>query len=68
VLRQLARVARRMLTAVSRSLLSLRGNAGADAPLFARRKGGRPLLARAVRGTVSRAAARAGLEVPISPH
>jgi site-specific recombinase XerD len=54
--------------AVSRSLLSVRGDAGADAPVFASRKGGGPLLARAVRGTVSRAAAKAGLEAPISPH
>jgi site-specific recombinase XerD len=54
--------------AVSRSLLSLRGDAGADAPVFASRKGGGPLLARAVRGTVSRAVAKAGLEAPISPH
>jgi site-specific recombinase XerD len=54
--------------AVSRSLLSLRGDAGADAPVFASRKGGGPLLPRAVRGTVTRAAAKAGIEAPISPH
>jgi integrase/recombinase XerD len=53
--------------AVSRSLLSLRGDAGANDPVFASRKRGGPLTTRAVLGTVKRAAARAGLEAPISP-
>jgi integrase/recombinase XerD len=54
--------------AVSRSLLSLRGDAGASDPVFASRKGGGPLTTRAVLGTVKRAAAKAGLDAPISPH
>jgi integrase/recombinase XerD len=54
--------------AVSRSLLSLRGDAGANDPVFASRKGGGPLTTRAVQGTVKRAAAKAGLDAPISPH
>jgi integrase/recombinase XerD len=53
---------------VSRSLLSLRGDAGANDPVFASRKGGGRLTERAVLGTVKRAAARAGIEAPISPH
>jgi integrase/recombinase XerD len=53
---------------VSRSLLSLRGDAGADGPVFASRSGGGRLTERAVLGTVKRAAANAGLEAPISPH
>jgi site-specific recombinase XerD len=54
--------------AVSRSLLSLRGDAGPDAPVFASGKGGGRLTERAVLGTVKRAAARAGIEAPVSPH
>jgi integrase/recombinase XerD len=53
---------------VSRALLSLRGNAGANDPLFPSREGGGPLTVRAVRGMVKRAAARAGIEAPVSPH
>jgi integrase/recombinase XerD len=53
---------------VSRSLLSLRGDAGLDAPVFASRKGGGRLVERAVLGIVKRAAKRAGIEAPISPH
>jgi integrase/recombinase XerD len=54
--------------AVSRSLLSLRGDAGANDPVFASSKGGGRLTERAVLGTVKRAAARAGIAAPISPH
>jgi integrase/recombinase XerD len=54
--------------AVSRSLLSLRGNAGAHDPVFASRKGGGRLTARAVLGTVKRAATKACIQAPISPH
>jgi len=54
--------------AVSRSLLSLRGDAGANEPVFASAKGGGRLTERAVLGTVKRAAARAGIAAPISPH
>jgi hypothetical protein len=45
---------------VSRSLLSLRGDAGNNDPVFASRKGGGRLTTRAVLGTVKRAAAKAG--------
>jgi len=54
--------------AVSRSLLSLRGDAGANDPLFASRKTGSRLTERAVLGIVKRAAAKAGIEAPVSPH
>ena len=51
---------------VSRSLLSLRG-ADVDYPVFASRKGG-GLVERAVNDMVKRAAAKAGIEIPVSPH
>jgi integrase/recombinase XerD len=54
--------------AMSRFLLSLRGDAGANDPVFASRKGGAALLPRAVHGLVRRAAAKAAIEAPISPH
>src|SRR5215475_6546047 len=47
--------------------LTLRGDAGANDPVFASRKGGR-LTARAVHGMVKRTAARAGVDAAISPH
>ena len=53
---------------VSRSLLSLRGDAGANDPVFASRKGGGRLNERAVLGIVKRAATKAGIEAPVSPH
>jgi integrase/recombinase XerD len=53
---------------VSRSVLSLRGDAGANDPVFASSMGGGRLTERAVLGTVKRAAAKAGLKAPISPH
>jgi len=53
---------------VSRSLLSLRGDAGAGEPLFVSRKGG-ALTERGVHDIVRRAAgAAAGIEAPVSPH
>ena len=52
---------------VSRSLLTLRGDAGANDPVFAGRKGG-PLTERAVHPIVKRTAARAGGNAAISPH
>ena len=52
---------------VSRSLITLRGDEGANDPVFASRKGGR-LTARAVHGMVKRTAARAGVNAAISPH
>ena len=57
-----------MPEAVSKPLLSLRGEAVPDDPVFASRKGGSRLTERAVLGTVKRAAAAAGLEAPVSPH
>jgi integrase/recombinase XerD len=54
--------------AVSRSLLSLRGDAGANDALFASRKTDARLTERAVLGIVKRAAARAGIDAPVSPH
>jgi site-specific recombinase XerD len=52
--------------AVSRSLLSIRGDAGANDPVFASAKGGGKLTERAVLGTVKRAVERAGITAPIS--
>jgi integrase/recombinase XerD len=53
---------------VSRSFLSLRGDASASDPVFASRKGGGRLTERAVNGMVKRAAARASITAAISPH
>jgi integrase/recombinase XerD len=52
---------------VSRSLLSLRGGAGANDPVFAKRNGGR-LTERAVNKMVKRAAEAAGINTAVSPH
>jgi integrase/recombinase XerD len=52
---------------VSRSLLSLRGDAGADDPVFVSRKGGR-LSERTVNDMVKRAAKAAGVNEAASPH
>jgi len=54
--------------AVSRSLLSLRGDAGRNDAVLASRKGCGKLRERAVLGTVKRAAKAAGIEAPVSPH
>src|SRR5262245_15090221 len=56
-----------LLEIVSRSLLSLRGDAGANDPVFASRKGG-GLAERTVNDMVKRAAAKAGIDAPVSPH
>jgi site-specific recombinase XerD len=53
---------------VSRSVLSLRGDAGANDAVFASRKGGRRLTERTVHAMVKRAAAKAGLPSGVSPH
>ena len=53
---------------VSRSLLSLRGGAGASDPVFASRKGGGHLNERAVNGTLKRIAKAAGVTEALSPH
>jgi integrase/recombinase XerD len=53
---------------VSRSLLSFRGDAGANDPVFPSRKGGGRLTERAVHGMVKRAAAKAGINPGVSPH
>ena len=52
---------------VSRSLLSLRGDAGANDPVFAKRNGGR-LTERAVNKMVKAAAKAAGINEAVSPH
>jgi integrase/recombinase XerD len=53
---------------VSRALLSLRGDAGANDPVFASRKGGGHLIERGVHFMVKRAAAKAGINQDVSPH
>jgi integrase/recombinase XerD len=53
---------------VSRSLLSLRGDAGTTDPVFPSRKGGGRLTERAVNDMVKRAAKRAGINEGVSPH
>ena len=53
---------------VSRSLLSLRGDADTDAPVFASRMGGGKLTERNVNAIVKRAAAKAGINGAVSPH
>jgi integrase/recombinase XerD len=53
---------------VSTSLVSLRGEAGPEAPVFASRKAGGPLLERGVHDIVKRAAKRAGINAGTSPH
>jgi integrase/recombinase XerD len=52
---------------VSRSLLSLRRDAGANDPVFVSRKGGR-LAERTVNDMVKRAAKAAGINEAVSPH
>jgi integrase len=52
---------------VSRSLRSLRGDAGANDPVFSSRKGG-SLTERAVNGMLKRAAAKAAVPTAVSPH
>jgi integrase/recombinase XerD len=53
---------------VSRSLLSLRGDAGANDHVFASRKGGGRLTQQAVHGMMKRAAKKAGINEAVSPH
>ena len=53
---------------VCRSLLSLRGEAGSDDPVFRSRKGGRRLTERAVNHMLKRAAAGAGINPDLSAH
>jgi integrase/recombinase XerD len=53
---------------VSRSLLSIRGDAGANDPVFPSRKRGGHLTERAVLGMVKRTAAKAGVNEAVSPH
>jgi site-specific recombinase XerC len=52
---------------VSRALLSLRGDVGANDPVFASRKGGGHLIERGVHFMVKRAAAKAGINEDVSP-
>jgi integrase/recombinase XerD len=49
-------------------LLSLRGDAGANDPVFASRKGGGRLTERAVHAMVKRTAKAAGINADVSPH
>jgi integrase/recombinase XerD len=53
---------------VSRSLLSLRGDAGANDPVFKGRQGDGWLTERAVNAMMKRAAAKAGINTAVSPH
>jgi integrase/recombinase XerD len=53
---------------VSQSLLSLRGDAGANDPVFASPRGGGRLTQQAVHGMMKRAAKAAGITEAISPH
>ena len=53
---------------VSRSLLSMRDDAGADDPVFASRKGGGRLTERGIHAMVKRAAKVAGINGAVSPH
>jgi integrase/recombinase XerD len=53
--------------AVSTQLLALRGDAGANDPVFAARHGG-PLSERAVNYMIKRAAEKAGITGTVSPH
>jgi integrase/recombinase XerD len=53
---------------VCRALLSLRGDAGDNDPVFASREGGGHLTERTVNAMVKRAAAKAGINEAVSPH
>jgi site-specific recombinase XerD len=53
---------------VGASLLGLRGDSGANDPIFASHKGGRRLTERTVGYMLKRAARRAGIAETVSPH
>ena len=53
---------------VSASLVALRGDAGANDPVFASHKGGRRLTERTVGYMLKRTAKRAGITATVSPH
>jgi integrase/recombinase XerD len=53
---------------VSKSLLSLRGDAGNNDPVFPSRKGGGRLTERAILGMLKRTAVKAGVNTAVSPH
>jgi integrase/recombinase XerD len=53
---------------VSRSLLSLRGDAGDNDPVFASRKGGGRLTQQGIHAMIKRAAKAAGINEAVSPH
>ena len=53
---------------VSKALRALRGDAGANDPLFASHKGGRRLTERTVGYMLKRTAKRAGIPATVSPH
>ncbi len=54
--------------AVSKAVLELRGDAGANDPVFATREGGGRLRQRAIGYMIKRTAKRAGIPQPVSPH
>jgi integrase/recombinase XerD len=53
---------------VSKSLLSIRGDAGANDVVFPSRKGGGRLTERAILGMLKRTAVKAGVNTAVSPH
>jgi integrase/recombinase XerD len=53
---------------VSRSFLSLRGDAGANDPVFASRKRGGRLTQQGVDAMIKRSAKKAGINAKVSPH
>ena len=53
---------------VPKSLLSIRGDAGANDPVFPSRKGGGRLPERAILGMLKRTAIKAGVNTAVSPH
>jgi integrase/recombinase XerD len=53
---------------VSKALTDLRGDAGANDPVFASRKGGGALTTRRIHDIVRHTAWRAGIDAPVSPH
>ena len=55
-------------SAVSKSVLALRGDAGANDPVFASHKGNRRLTERTVNYMLKRTAKRAGIPETVSPH
>jgi integrase/recombinase XerD len=55
-------------TDLFRQLMSFRGDAGADAPVFASRQGGESLKPNQIRNIIAAAGKKAGIEGNVSPH